>query len=386
MIRSLLRQALGPLAGAALAGLAVIPAQGAQITLSDSSCDSFSLSGAAPNQTLTCVVSNAPTGCSISGPSTGTVGTPITLTAVCQSGSANGWTWTGGSCVGVTTQSCAASDSLGQTTYQVTPRNAIGNGNQASLLVTWSNTPPAPPSGCTLAANPSSMTASGSVTLTAACTGGAAPTSWAWTGAGAVTPTNVNNQIITVGATTTFSVTPSNGGGNGNTAQAIVTVGAPPPPAGAACTVSGQSYAVVDAGVLGMVNPVSTVGVSSQTVAVATLQVPSGFSTKAGSTIQVYASNNGSGTREVWMSKTRCDMPGAIVPTIGQTTLPGTVFVGPSQNIYYTIGGSDPNSVNMVAGETWYLHVISKKINSSGIATWCTTGCNFGMTWNPPPQ
>ncbi len=132
MTRTFLRHALGFVAGAVFAAFATTPVMAASITLNDSNCDSFSLTGTAPNQTLTCVVSNAPSGCSITGPSTGSVGTPITLTAVCASGSPNAWAWSGGSCAGMTTQSCAANDPLGQVGYSVIPRNNIGAGNTAT--------------------------------------------------------------------------------------------------------------------------------------------------------------------------------------------------------------------------------------------------------------
>jgi hypothetical protein len=235
MIRSRLIRAGAVLTSAATVFAAVAsvalfsaPSYAAGITLNDSNCDSFSLSGAAPNQVLSCVVSNAPTGCTISGPTSGQINVPITLTAQCATGSPNAWTWTGGNCANVTTQSCSAvSAAVGQVTYSVTPRNNIGAGNTPSTIVTWSNTPPAAPTGCTLSANPTSLPAAGGqVVLTANCSGGGAPTSYLWTGlvpsSITTTPSQTSQPLTT---TSSFTVLPSNAGGNGNLAQVSVTVG-----------------------------------------------------------------------------------------------------------------------------------------------------------------
>jgi hypothetical protein len=202
------------------------PAHAGTVTLNDTNCDSFSLSGTAPNQTLNCIVSNAPSGCTISGPTSGTINTSITLTATCATGSPNAWTWTGGNCQGATTQSCSANaSSVGPVTYSVTPRNNVGAGNSPSTTVTWSNTPPAVPTGCTLGASITNLPVGGGVVvLTASCTGGGVPTGYAWTGNNLPTPTGTNVASTSITATTTFTVTPSNGGGNGNTASVTVNV------------------------------------------------------------------------------------------------------------------------------------------------------------------
>jgi len=230
MFRTAASKAAALLAPLALAsGFLAAPVQAASVQLSVSTCDSFSLSGQAPNQVLTCVVSNAPTGCTIQGPTTGTINTPITLTAQCATGAPTSWAWTGGNCQGVATQSCSAnSASATPVTYNVTPSNGIGAGNTASSTVTWTNTPPAAPTGCSLTAT-AVGSGGGATTLTATCSGGGAPTSYAWTASpapssGFSASTAANTQAPTIAATTNFTVTPSNGGGNGNTAAATATV------------------------------------------------------------------------------------------------------------------------------------------------------------------
>jgi hypothetical protein len=99
----------------------------------------------------------------------------------------------------------------------------------ANTTVTWSNTPPAAPTGCSLGANNTNLPVGGGpVTLTATCTGGGAPTSYTWTASptpgGGFSYTGGSGQTPTIAATTFFTVTPSNAGGSGNQASVSVNV------------------------------------------------------------------------------------------------------------------------------------------------------------------
>jgi hypothetical protein len=193
-------------------------AQAGNIQLNISTCDSFTLTGTAGNQTLNCVISNAPTGCQIQGPTTGTNGNTITLTGVCATGSPTTWAWSGGNCQGNTTQSCQATGSNATVNYSVVISNAIGAGipNPATKQVLWSNALPVPPSNCTITPSPASLpVGGGSVNLTAQCAGGDAVNTWNWSNA-TYTTTSGNTASATIGASTTFKVTPTNAGGSSN--------------------------------------------------------------------------------------------------------------------------------------------------------------------------
>ena len=225
MIRSCIRQAVRVFAGAAFFSCALAATAGS-ITLSDSNCDSFSLSGSPGNQTLTCVVSNAPTGCSIQGPSTGTNNVAITLTAVCSTGSPTTWAWSGGNCAGITTQSCQATANNATVNYSVVISNGIGPGspNPATKQVVWSASLPNKPTGCTITPTPSSLPAAGgSVGLTAQCSGGDPVDTWTWGGATFTTQSG-NTATATISASTTFTIQATNGGGTGN-GSVLVNVG-----------------------------------------------------------------------------------------------------------------------------------------------------------------
>jgi hypothetical protein len=204
----------------------------AVVTLSDSNCSSFTLSAPPGPQTLTCVVSSVPT-CAVQGSATATIGMPLNLTAQC-SPAALYWAWTdnGGTngCNGATTQSCidaTANYTNGQqVTYYVTGTNGVGPGPPGSLIVTWSNTPPAAPSGCSITGAPTGNQAAGYMaTLTMTCQTGGAATSWAWLGGGAQGLTTQTVGPFAVNTTTTFTATASNAGGTSAPASVTITIG-----------------------------------------------------------------------------------------------------------------------------------------------------------------
>src|SRR5262249_34914970 len=129
-----------------------IPASAATVTFTDTNCDSFSFDPA--TSVLTCVVSKPPA-CSVSGPTAGTLGTPITLTANC-SPAATSWVWTGGNLASCTSSTCQDTESVaGNVNYTVTGSNANGGGSQSQpYTVTWSAQAQAP-TGCTISGAPS---------------------------------------------------------------------------------------------------------------------------------------------------------------------------------------------------------------------------------------
>lgn len=142
------------------------------------------------------VVTSSPTGinCGTTCSANFAANVSVMLTATPASGSVfSGWS---GACTGL--GSCIVSMSAAK-----------------SVTANFSALPPT----CTLAANPSSITAGGSSSLTASCT--PAATSYAWTG-GSCAGANAATCIVTPAATTTYTVTGSNSAGMGNTASATV--------------------------------------------------------------------------------------------------------------------------------------------------------------------
>ena len=220
MIRSCIRQAVRVFAGAAI----LVCASAAHSTSFQMNCDSLSLTGTPPNQVLTCNIGSAPPGgCSIQGSTNGLIGTPVTLTAVCSSGTTPfTFAWSGGSAASCgNTQACSVSDSA-TTTYSVAISNAQGAFTPSpTKTITWSNTPIGP-SGCAVNPTPSSLpVGGGTVSLSMDCSTGSG-LSYSWTGGFAA---NSTSQQVSgnVTATTTFSATASNAGGS-VTKSATVTV------------------------------------------------------------------------------------------------------------------------------------------------------------------
>ena len=211
MIRSCIRQAVRAFTGAALLACAIA----AQATSIQMNCDSLTLSGTPPNQILTCNIGSAPpSGCSIQGPTTGLIGTPTTLTAVCTSGTTPfTFAWSGGSAANCgNAQACSVSDNA-TTTYSVAISNAQGAFTPSpTKQVAWSNTPIGP-SGCALNASTNSLpVGGGSVSLSMDCSQGSG-LSYSWTG-GSAAGANTQQVSVTVSATTTFTATASNAGGS----------------------------------------------------------------------------------------------------------------------------------------------------------------------------
>ncbi len=144
-------------------------------------------------------------------------GSAATLTASCNPGVTT-YTWTGGSCAGTTGASCTVTPTI-TTSYSVTGTNTNGTSAAASATVTVNAIATAPV--CTLSANPVSVPAGGSSTLTASCS--PAASSYIWTG-GSCAGTSVATCTVTPTSTTTYSVTGVNAAGTSQAASATVSV------------------------------------------------------------------------------------------------------------------------------------------------------------------
>ena len=162
----------------------------ATLTFTNANCSDFQVSSSSGgNVSLTCVPVVGPVCTLTASTPNPVINTTLTLTAACTGG-AGGYTyaWTGlsGAC---STAVCQDTQSAaGAKTYSVTATSGANQGPPASTTVTWVAQATSAPSGCGLSATPTSLPAGGgSVTLTAACSGGGAPTSYSWTG-GTVTP------------------------------------------------------------------------------------------------------------------------------------------------------------------------------------------------------
>jgi len=229
------------LAFAALSGMLLVAtpdvAQGQSLTITGFTCTGgWTFSGT----TLTCGGGSGPTSCTISGNVNGTTSVVDTLTANC-SPAATQWSWTGGSCAGVITQTCAANEgATGPVTYTVTGTGAGGTaGASPGYVVQWYSTTGAP-QGCAISPATQSMGSSGGPIgkLTVACAGGAPLTSFVWSVSGTCNPSFVPsgastqndslpaNASTTTAATCTYKATVDNGSGTPQAPTATVTVAA----------------------------------------------------------------------------------------------------------------------------------------------------------------
>ncbi len=395
MIRSLIRKAsvaLGCIAMVAGSFVYVAtPAQAATISFSDPNCASFSITGTAPNFTLVC----ASLACSIAtNPSSPTPGQSVQFTANC-SPTATSVTWSllsaGGGCPdpgGSTTNpmSLSSAGSALGCVYQVQASSG-GLSGQAQTTVSWSSTPQAPPSGCSLnASNTNLPIGGGAVVLTASCAGGGAPTSFAWTGGSLSTPTSTNVQSTSITSTTTFSVTPSNASGNGNTASVTVNV------AGTSlgnCGSYSNVLPVVNVTWGQAANWQSTAsgnfGNGNNTVWVFKLVVPPGTPptpTSQNGRFTVSEFNGPTTFRQMTISTTACDFrkkdyQGATGPLAvsNGTTASFSYGVGTPQ----LIGGV----AGLTAGQTYYINVHNWQLDPTPQSSCQQTTCNALMSDAP---
>jgi len=258
----------------------------------------------------------------------------------------------------------------------------VSSSNPPTITCTTGAPPPSSgaPTGCTLTVNgQSSLSVVGgtTVTLSAQCATGN-PTVFKWTNpSGAGFGTGVSSAPFVVNSNATFSVTPNNGQ-DGNTATASVTVsGTAPPPSSASC----GGYSTLDLGTLPFTNRLTSSGFGNNGMAIATLQVPGGFSRNV-NTIAIYEYGGAVTGRRAWLSKTRCDTSATAAPYFIQDT--GPVF-------NYSIGGAAIDIygqpiVVMQPGETWYLMVRNEtSFYGNALKSSCTSGnCDIGITWYPP--
>ena len=185
--------------------------------------------GAAAPASLTvpvAVAATAPTGCLIT-PSPATLplgGGNVSLTASCAGGGApTSFSWTG---PGVATQTGAVVTTSVTSTSQFTV-TATNAGGSSTASVTINVNSLLAPSGCSVVATPATLPAGGgSVQLTASCTTGGAPASFAWTGAGVAGQTTA---IVSTNITTTQTFTVSATNASGTSAPVTITVAVAPP-------------------------------------------------------------------------------------------------------------------------------------------------------------
>jgi hypothetical protein len=118
------------------------PPSQTMLTFTDPACTSFALTGMPPAQTLTCVGAGGggvPVCAPTANPPAPAVGQRTTISATCTNQpNANGYVWTGGSCVGTTGPTCTVSKGkVTSITYTVSARNAAGAGLPASITISW---------------------------------------------------------------------------------------------------------------------------------------------------------------------------------------------------------------------------------------------------------
>lgn len=407
MIRSLFRQASALLAGFAAIVSAIVslsafaPVEAATITYSDPNCASFSVSGGGGTYTLTC----AKLACSIAssaGVNIYPLTAPTTLIATCNPAAVtHAWSIPGANPVGCPVLGANGTPTMGLTgtgqavsgcVYQVdATANEGGLRGQATIYLNWSSAPLVAPANCapSIATVPTTLTtAGGTANLNVTGCTPAAGLTYAWSKNGAANwsalqapADNLPPNTGAAGVTTSYQVTVCNGGACTSPLPATPLTATVPgtslPPPGGTCTIGTRTFTILDMGLQPFTTASTTTAFGGGNIAISTLLVPAGYLTTT-NTITVFEYGSSSTPRHAWLSKTRCDQAGGSVlpayPAYLETS--GPVF-------NYSIGGTAPANVNMLPGETWYLHVTNQKPFGSQLSS-CSGLCNIGVRWNPP--
>jgi hypothetical protein len=289
------------------------------------------------------------------------------LTAVCSGGApATNWTWSGGNCAGLTSQSCPALENAATTqTYSVVIHNGAGADANPSLQVTWSSTPPAKPTGCSITPSPTSLPAAGgNVNLTAQCTGGGAVANWNWSGA-TYTTTSGNTASATISANTTFTVGAQNGGGTTN-ASVTVNVGG-----GGGGTIACSGY--LNTNVLTLTWPITQNGtVAMGPLDAGVVKFTTGSATGSGTLGLSTMGNNAGTTHDFTLSTQPCDFGTGLKQLVGSG----------APTFRLSVSATPGNYPNVLPNTTYYVNI--RNNDATGCASTGQTCSLYPVNLNGP--
>jgi hypothetical protein len=224
---------------------------------------------------------------------------------------------------------------------------------------------PSAPSGCNVTANgtnPATLPAGGgTVSLIASCSGGGAPTSYAWTGPGLSSPTTSGSQSTNITQTSDFTVTPSNTTGPGNMASVHVTVSSGGGGGGggiANCT--SQGYTVLGGGAISIPFGSSATYFSSTSGsfsdnAVWVLQFTPTAATSGYGRLVVSEYGGNAYARQITVSTTPCDFRWP--PDSNNQTGPALGGNGTTASVYYGAGTPPSYPWVLAPGTTYFISI-----------------------------
>jgi hypothetical protein len=226
---------------------------------------------------------------------------------------------------------------------------------------------PVAPSGCSATASPPGPLAvgGGTTTVSVTCSGGGAPTSYAWSAipavAGLQSTTSVNSQgPLNITQTTTFYVTPSNGGGGGNLASANVAVSTGGGGGGGGGGTINCATNAIGTGVSGNTQVIdfawgsqthpTTSGFGPNDAVVVRFTAGQVQSTSLGTITIVSGAQNPD--YRAYLSDTACDFH--LPPTLGY----GAVAGGWTPTVWFTVGQNDGSGDPvLVPGRIYYYNI-----------------------------
>lgn len=275
------------------------------------------------------------------------------LKAECTPAATGGYTWTGETCAGNTTNTCTVRPEA-TTEYTVIGKNSVGDSNQAKDTVFVM----APK--CTLIANPLSIAPGGSSTLTASCSP-AATGGYTWTG-GTCAGNTTSTCTVTPATTTEYTVTGKNSLGSGIFGSATVSVLADP-----GCP-NGYTYTIVPITwrpVISVRGPLHTMNhCEVKAFQYTMLARETGLSETVYATARIYMS----------MSRTAFDFS----PELQSI---GCAAIGYNDAMIWHSTTGYPGMCPVTAGEIYYLNVRNAESRDGPDSCPAGSECTFFLAW-----
>lgn len=390
---------IAPLA-ALLASAAPCIASAATLSVDIPGCGQVQLSGTGPNYTISCTQSTM-TCVAQSSPVSPQGNTTANLSVACNP-AATGVTWQA-------SRDCTApspSGAVGQATvsevggrscvYTAVATNGNGNGS-ASASVVWQSAatqpPPNAPTGCSITRNPATgavASGGGAISMSGACSGGAAVTSWSWRknaaggwasgpSANDTLPANTSSTAITY----TYGLTACNGSSCANeVTTTFVVAGTTAQPVGFCSNYTDVLFVDLPWG--GQTTTTTAGNVKPGTIVVARLAVPANAVTSGYKSGKVNWGEYSGGTydRVGSLSTQPCDMrnwnPSNYPTDQTGVNAPLRWGIGQSGGIDHGLVGGTvqwPTKPGLQPGQTYYINI--RTISSATGQELCSGTCDM---------
>lgn len=379
------------LAAAAASFALQAPAGAAVLTFDNPNCAAFTLTQTGNTFVLGCTSLV----CTLSAtPATQIPGNSIALNTTCTTPIQSAtWSVSGNGCTqpspGATPgQASVIENGVRTCIYTVNAGDGTLTG-QGNVTVVWANTPPPPPTGCSITRTPSDgnlATAGGPITADVNCSGGGPANTWTWKKNAVAfgTTKSVNDTLpanaLTAPVTYTYEATACNGPSCAAPVTTTFTVAGTAPPSMCSQYTNVVQFNLPWGGFVDThnLNP----NFMANGVAVGKFTVPPGFTQSSSGLGQASAVAfiDGAAYRTMTLSTQACDFRTTTDPTGNNGPLSRTIDQNPG--LWFSTVSSGFYFVRLTPGQTYYVNI--RNTDGSGNNTCGTATCNMRVSISTP--